>query len=48
MIGADRQMKGVACAKIELGLVSETRSRAKVFPRHRKGAKAFGAEAGEG
>ena len=47
MIRADRQMKGVAGAKIELELVGKPRSRAKVFPLHREGPKAFGAQAGE-
>jgi hypothetical protein len=32
VIGADRQMKGVARAKIEFGLVGKARGRAKVFP----------------
>ena len=32
MVGADRQMKGVACAKIELELVRKPRGCAKVFP----------------
>ena len=47
MIGADRQMKGVACAKIELGLVGKPRGRAKVFSLHWEGPKAFDAQAGE-
>ena len=33
MIGADRKVKGVAGAKIELELVGKPRGRAKVFPR---------------
>ena len=47
MIGADRQVKGVACAKIKLELVGKPRGRAKVFPRHRESPKAFNAQAGE-
>lgn len=47
MIDADRQMKGVARAKIELGLVGKARGCAKVFPLHREAPKAFGAQAGE-
>ena len=43
MVGADRQMKGVACAKIELGLVRKPRGRAKVFPLHRKGPRRLSA-----
>src|ERR1700679_2933925 len=47
VIGADRQMEGVACAKIEFGLVGKARCRAKVFPRHGERPKAFGAQPGE-
>ena len=47
MVGADRQMKGVACAKIECGLVCKPRGRAKVFTLDREGPKAFDAEARE-
>ena len=47
MVGADRQMKRVAGAKIELGLVPKPRGHAKVFPLHWEGPKAFDAEAGE-
>lgn len=47
MIGADRQMKSVACAKIELCLVSKPDGRAEVFPRHGQHPKAFDTQAGE-
>jgi len=48
MIGADREMESIACAKIELGPISEARRCAKVLPRHRKGPKALGAKPSEG
>ena len=47
MVDADRQMKGVACTKIELELVRKPRGCAKVFPLHREDPKAFDAQAGE-
>ena len=47
MVGANRQMRGVAGAKIELGLVRKPRGRAKVFPLHRERPKAFDTQAGE-
>jgi hypothetical protein len=40
-------MKGVARAKIELGLVGKARGCAKVIPLYRESRKAFGAKARE-